>query len=94
MWSKKAKKRFFEILEDFLKVLLKIFEKSFSWQSLAVGLWGFLMQTNVVDHGLGTSQTRPTTQKIDFFKVRNMDTLMQPRKKKYENDTTSALKMS
>ena len=67
MWSKKAKKIFFEILEDFSKVLLKIFEKSFSWQSLAVGLWGFLVQTNVVDHGLGTSQTRPTSQKNRFF---------------------------
>ena len=49
---------------------------------------------NVVDQGLGAPQNHPTSQKIDFFKVRDMDTLMQPRKKKYENDVTSALKMS
>ena len=32
------------------------------------------------------------TQKIDFFKVRDIDTPIQPRKKKYQTNVSSALK--
>ena len=94
MWSKKAKKIFFEILEDFSKLLLKIFEKTFSWQSLAVGLWSFLVQKTWLIRGWEHPKITRLAKKLIFFKVRDMDTLMQPRKKKYENDVTSALKMS
>ena len=55
---------------------------------------GLLDGKHVADQELGTPQNRPTSQKIDFFKVRDMDIFMQPQKKKYENDVTSALKMS
>ena len=55
---------------------------------------GLLDGKHVADQELGTPQNRPTSQKIDFFKVRDMDIFMQAQKKKYENDITSALKMS
>ena len=42
--------------------------------------------------GLGTPQNRPMTQKIDFFKVRDIDTPIQPRKKKHQTNVSSALK--
>ena len=42
--------------------------------------------------GLGTPQNRSMTQKIDFFKVRDIDTPIQPRKKKHQTNVSSALK--
>ena len=41
---------------------------------------------------LGTPQNCPMTQKIDFFKVRDIDTPIQPRKKKHQTNVSSALK--
>ena len=55
---------------------------------------GLLDGKHVADQELGIPQNRTTSQNIDFFKVRDMDIFMQPQKKKYENDVTSALKMS
>ena len=42
--------------------------------------------------GLGTPQNCTMTQKIDFFKVRDIDTPIQPRKKKHQTNVSSALK--
>ena len=42
--------------------------------------------------GLGTPQNRPMTQKIDFFKVRDIDTPIEQRKKKHQTNVSSALK--
>ena len=55
---------------------------------------GLLDGKHVSDQELGIPQNRTNSQNIDFFKVRDMDIFMQPQKKKYENDVTSALKMS
>ena len=41
---------------------------------------------------LGTPQNHHTAQKIDFFKVRDIDTPIQPRKKKHQTNVSSALK--
>ena len=38
------------------------------------------------------AKNRPTIQKIDFFKVRDIDTPIQPRKKKHQTNVSSALK--
>ena len=42
---------------------------------------------------LGTSKNRSMTQKIDFFKVLDIDTPIQPRKKKHQTNVSSALKI-
>ena len=42
--------------------------------------------------GAGNTQKSPMTQKIDFFKVRDIDTPIQPRKKKHQSNFSSALK--
>ena len=43
--------------------------------------------------GLGTPQNRPWAKKIDFFKVRDIVTPIQPRKKKHQTNVRSALKI-
>ena len=47
---------------------------------------------NQLAQGLGTPHNRSMTQKIDFFKVRDIDTPIQPRKKKHQTNVSSALK--
>ena len=80
-------RRFFE---SFAKNFWKIFLVGVACCRFVGASWC----KNAVDQGLGTPQNCPTSQKIEFFKVRDMNTLMQSRKKKYENYVTSALKIS
>ena len=42
--------------------------------------------------GLGTPQNRPMTQKNRFFQSPDIDTPIQPRKKKHQTNISSALK--
>ena len=79
---------------------LRSFSKNFSKNFFHTTLFENFLPTNVsaVDvqnqpaQGLGTPQNRPMTQKIDFFKVRDIDTPIQPRKKKHQTNVSSALK--
>ena len=79
---------------------LRSFSKNFSKIFVHTTLFENFLPTNVsaVDvqnepaQGLGTPQNRPLTQKIDFFKVRDIDTPIQPRKKKHQTNVSSSLK--
>ena len=79
---------------------LRSFSKNFSKNFFHTTLFENFLPTNVsaVDvqnqpaQGLGTPQNRLMTQKIDFFKVRDIDTPIQPRKKKHQTNVSSALK--
>merc|ERR1712219_37154 len=79
---------------------LRSFSKNFSKNIFHTTLFENFLPTDasVADaknqpaQGLGTPQNRPMTQKIDFFKVRDIDTPIQPRKKKHQTNVSSALK--
>ena len=79
---------------------LRSFSKNFSKIFFHTTLFENFLPNNVsvVDvqnqpaQGLGTPQNRSMTQKIDFFKVRDIDTPIQPREKKHQTNVSSALK--
>ena len=90
-WAEDAQNIFLESLE----VFLKIFQKFFSYHTF----WKFSAQwrkcrwcKKSACPGAGNTPKSPMGQKIDFFKVRDIVTPIEPRKKKHQTNVSSALK--
>ena len=91
IWSQHAQNIFLESLEVFLKNFQNFFHTTL-FENFLPNNVSVAAAKNQPAQGLGTPQNRSMTQKIDFFKVRDIDTPIQPRKKKHQTNVSSALK--
>ena len=91
-WSQDAQNIFLETLEIFWKIPRKKISKFLPW-ALLMGPSKLSPCQKITFAGGWEGQKSLMTQKIDFFKVRDIDTSIQPRKKKHQTNVSSALKL-
>ena len=92
MWSQEVQKIFPDSLEVFLKNPLKIFHFLIFFQK--VGGFSKMSLLQKMPSGEGWKHQKwPSSQKIRFLKVCDIDTTIQPGEKEGQTDVSSTLKM-